>query len=77
MIKKYLDKIGETNDVEKMRELGDMLVETLYDVKEYNHNKYEDYKMKLYTMAYGNVLTDEMKMEWVSQLDPGKRVTVP
>ena len=69
-VREYIAKIGENKKVEDMQELGDMLAEIIYKMKESHHDLYEKYKTKLYIMAYGKVLTDDMKMEWVKDMKP-------
>lgn len=70
MIKKYIDKIVENDKPEDMNKLGDMLEEIIYDMKENNPEKFKEYKMKLYEMAYGKVLTKEMAEKWVEEMKP-------
>ena len=69
-IRGYIDKIGENKKPEDMQELGDMLSELIYMTKESHPEIYEKYKTKLYIMAYGKILTDDMKREWVKELEP-------
>lgn len=70
MIRKYIDKIGETKEVEKMNELGDMLAEIIEGLKESHHELYEEYKNELYEMAYGKKVNKEMAVEWVRTMKP-------
>ena len=70
MIKTYIDKIGESKDVKKMEELGDMLEELIYGLKESHHEEYEEYKEELYEMAYGKKLNKERAVEWVNDMKP-------
>lgn len=74
-IKKYIEKIGENKNIEDMQKLGDMLADIIYMMKESHPELYEKYKMKLYIMAYGKVLTDEMKREWVEEMKPRAKWT--
>ena len=74
-IRDYITKIGENKKVEDMQELGDMLAEIIYDMKESHPDEYKKYKRKLYIMAYGKVLTDEMKREWVEEMKPKAKWT--
>lgn len=74
-IKEYLAKIVEDGDKKEMQELSYMLDELVCYMKEYNHDLYCDYKMKLYEMAYGKVLTLEMAEEWVKEMQPMARWT--
>ena len=69
-VRQYIEKIGENKKVEDMKELGDMLADIIYSTKESHPEMYEKYKMKLYIMANGKVLTDDMKREWVAEMKP-------
>jgi hypothetical protein len=69
-IKKYIEKIIEDGDRSEMEELSEMLEKAVCETKKYDENLYEEYKMNLYEMAYGCVLTDEMKREWVANMSP-------
>lgn len=71
-IRKYIEKIGENKNPEDMQKLGDMLSEIIYSMKESHPDLYEKYKMKLYVMAYGKVLTQEMAEEIVKEMQPYK-----
>ena len=69
-VREYIDKIGEKRKPEDMQELGDILSEVIYMTKESHPEIYEKYKIKLYIMANGHILTDDMKREWVSEMKP-------
>lgn len=70
MIRQYKDKIVEDGNLEVMERLGDMFVDVMYKLKEYDEKCFEKYKMKLYVMAYGEVLTEEMAKEIVHEMKP-------
>lgn len=70
MIRDYINKIGETNDREKMEELGDMLEELVLELKESHHEVYDKYKNELYELAYGKTISKEMATEWVKSMKP-------
>lgn len=70
MISKYIEKIVENDNEKDMRKLSKMLSEVLYELKDYDMESFEKYKMCLYEMAYGKVLTDEVKQEWVYSMKP-------
>lgn len=77
MIKKYIERIVQNGKQEDMERLSDMLSEIIYAMKEPHHDKYEHYKMCLYEMAYGEVVSEEMGEEWVSSMKPvGKHWTM-
>lgn len=68
MIKKYIEKIVENGKQEDMEKLSDMLAEIIYKIKESHHDLYEHYKMCLYEMAYGEIISDEMREEIVERI---------
>ena len=70
MIRKYIEKIGENQRKEDMEELGDMLSEIIYEMKDSHPEEYHEYKMELYEMAYGMVLNEEMAEKWVKDMKP-------
>ena len=70
MIRKYIEKIGESRNVEHMKELGDMLAEIIQDTKESHHELYEKYKLELYEMAYGKTISEDMAHHWVQDMEP-------
>ena len=69
-IEKYIKKIIEEGNQEEMEHLSDMLVDLIYDLKRYNEEKAKKYKMCLYKMAYGEVLSEEMAEEIVEKMYP-------
>ena len=74
-IEEYIEKIVDNGKIEDMQELSDMLEDTMEIIKDYDKDCYKDFKMKLYEMAYGKVLTDEMKREWVKKMRPMSKWT--
>ena len=69
-IEKIIERIVENGRVEDMEELSDMLEDTLELAEQYYPEKYKKYEMKLYEMAYGCVLNEEMAKEIVSKMRP-------
>ena len=67
-IKGYIDKIVENNKEEDMEKLSEMLTEIIYKMKEPHYDKYKHYKMKLYELAYGKTISDEMREEIVERI---------
>lgn len=73
--REYIDKIGENKKPEDMQKLGDMLA-NLIDMTEESHpDVHREYKMELYEMAYGKILTDEKKRKWVAEMKPSAKWT--
>lgn len=69
-IKEYIRKIVDDGNVEEMYKLSDILDEVVHIIKKYDAELYKKYKMELYSMAYGNVLNEEMAEEIVSNMRP-------
>ena len=72
MIRKYIEKISETQDKDKMEKLADVLTDSLYDLKTYNKEKYEKYKNEIVGMAYDYVFPEEMAEEIVENMTDGE-----
>ena len=69
-VKEYVSKIVEGGNKEQMKELSDMLEETMHKLKEYDEEFYMEEKMELYEMAYGKTLSEDMAIEWVANMVP-------
>lgn len=69
-IKKYINKIVSNGNNEDMEKLSNMLVDLMYKIKEYNENEFHEEKIKLYEIAYGKVLTEDMAKEIVTNMMP-------
>jgi len=69
-IKRMIEKIVDDGSVEEMHELSNVLQDTMEIVKDYNPEKYKEYEMYLYKMAYGCNLTEDMAEEIVSKMQP-------
>lgn len=74
-IEEYIEKIIDNGKIEDMQTLSDMLEDTMEIIKDYDKECYKEFEMKLYEMAYGKVLTDEMKREWVKKMRPMSKWT--
>lgn len=69
-IEDYIEKIVNNGKIEDMEELSDMLEDTMEIVKMYDDKCYKEMEMKLYKMAYGNVLSRKMAEEIVHKMKP-------
>ena len=74
-IEEYIEKIVDNGKIEDMQELSDMLEDTMEIIKDYDEKCYKEFEMKLYEMAYGKKLTDNMKREWVKKMRPMSKWT--
>lgn len=76
-IEKYIRKIVNDGNQLEMEELSDILVEVINIVKKYDEECYNEYKKKMYKMAYGNELNQELAESIVSKMRPeGERWTI-
>jgi hypothetical protein len=69
-IEKYIDDIIEKGKKEDMEILSDMMEDLIYKMKEYDEECYHKYKMKLYELANGKKLSEEMAIDWVQKMLP-------
>lgn len=74
-IEDYIEKIVDNGRVEDMKALSDILEDTMEEIKDYDKECYKDFEMKLYVLANGKVLTDNMKREWVKEMRPMSKWT--
>ena len=74
-MEEYIDKIIKQGTNEDMHCLKKILVKSLHEVEEHNPDMYKDFEMKLYILANGEVLTDEVKNEWVEHMEPKAKWT--
>ena len=74
-IEEIIQVIVDNGRIEDMRTLSDMLEDTLEELQNYDKECYDKYIMELYVLAYGKVLTDNMKREWVKKMRPTSKWT--
>lgn len=70
MIEDMINRIVENGKNEDMEELSEILDTTINKLKTYDEKCYDKMYMKLYKMAYGEVLTEEMAHNIVSSMRP-------
>ena len=69
-MREYIQKIVDGGDINEMKELSNMLMELMYEVKKTDEKLYHKYKMELYEMAYGKKLNEEMAEHIVENMKP-------
>lgn len=72
-IEEIIQKIVDNGKIEDMETLSDMLEDTMEELEKYDKDCFDKYIMKLYKMAYGNVLPDKLKIQWVNNMKPVAR----
>ena len=76
-IEKMIRKIVNDGDRQEMEELSDILVNVINIVKKYDEDCYREYKKKLYKMAYGNEIPEEVAEDIVREMRPaGERWSI-
>lgn len=76
-IERYIRKIVNDGDRQEMEELSDILVEVVDIIKKYDEDCYDEYKMKLHKMAYGNEIPLEVAEDIVHKMRPeGQRWSI-
>lgn len=69
-IEQNIKKIIDEGNVNEMYKLTDILEDTIDLLEQYDENCAKKYKMKIYVMANGKVLTREMAEEIVHNMRP-------
>lgn len=69
-MEEYIDKIVKDGSPEEMEELKEILIDLMKKLKESDYKCYKKYKTKMYEMAYGKVLTEEMAENIVKDMKP-------
>lgn len=69
-IKKYIGKIVADEDYEEMKKLACILEDSIETLKEIDPHKYEKFEHKIYELAYGKILSEEMAKEIVKDMKP-------
>lgn len=76
MFRKYIDMIINSSDNQKMRELENVLTDTISYIKNNNNDIYNKIECDLYEIAEGKILTEEKAKEWVSRMTPKSKWTM-
>lgn len=69
-IEHLIRKIVDEGDRSEMEKLSDILEEVIDLIKEYDEEAYSKYKMCLYKMAYGEVLSEDMADDIIRKMQP-------
>jgi Glu-tRNA(Gln) amidotransferase subunit E-like FAD-binding protein len=69
-MKEYLEKIVSNGKKEDMDCLGEILIDSLYNLKENDYSKFAKYKAKIKGMAYNYQLDRELAQEIVEDMKP-------
>ena len=67
-IKKIMSAIIDKGKKEDMYEMGEIFEDMLYDLKNTNKAWYKSIKYKMYKLAYGDHLNEELAHEWVNKM---------
>lgn len=70
MHKYYVNKIIDSKDPEKNKQLGNLFIETIDFVKGKDENEYEDIECVLYEISEGRVLNEEKAEKIIKNMKP-------
>lgn len=70
MFRKYIDMIINSTDNQKMRELENVLTDTISYIKDTDEDIYNKIECDLYEIAEGKILTEEKAKQWVANMRP-------
>lgn len=76
MHEKYIDKIIQSTDNDKMYELRDVLEDMIMYIKNTDEQIYSKIECDLYEIAEGKKLNEEKAMDWVYNMKPNARWTL-
>lgn len=69
-MREWIEEIIESGKPEEMEELEEILIKSLHKLKSYDIECYNKLKMKIYVMANGYELTEELAEDIVSNMKP-------
>ena len=69
-VKDFLKTIGESKDTEKMEALGNFLEKVMDCLEDLHPDIYKKYLLKLYEIAYGKKLNEELALNWILSMKP-------
>lgn len=70
MHKEYIKKIVENGSKVDMEKLSDFMCEAMDHIKTCDVNLYNKIEGKMYEMAYGKILTEDMASKWIHSMKP-------
>lgn len=77
MHKKTIEKIIESNDIMKMKQLTQKVVEMLDCMEKLDEEVYAKYELELYEIANGKKISEDIAIDWVESMKPyGMRWTI-
>ena len=69
-MKEHFNHIIQNGTTEQMNELHSVVLQAIGYLKEINPNKYCEIKDKVYMIAYGEQLNEELASRWVDSMTP-------
>jgi len=76
-IEEMIEQIVNTGSPKDMHSLSDILEDAIEELCEYDEEKYKQYELRLYKIAYGNNFTKQKAEEVVSKMKPyGQKWTI-
>lgn len=70
MHKLYINKIIDSKDMEKCRQLGDLFIGAIDFIKQVDTDEYEDLECDLYEISEGRILNEEKATYIINEMKP-------
>ena len=75
MHRKLIDKVIAANNLNKLKQIAELEIDTIDILKDYSKSDYEAIESDLYEIVEGKVLTKEMAENWVNSMSPKAKWT--
>ncbi len=75
MYRKLIDKVIASNDLDKLKQIAELEIDTIDILKEYSKKDYKSIETDLYEIVEGKVITKEMAIDWVESMKPKAKWT--
>lgn len=72
---KLINKVIASNDINKLKQLAELEIDTIDILKDYSKSEYESIENDLYEIIEGKKLNREMADEWVASMTPKAKWT--
>ena len=74
MHRKLINKVIAYNDLDKLKQIAELEIDTIDILKEYSKKDYKSIETDLYEIVEGKVITKEMAIDWVESMKPKAKV---
>ena len=72
---KLIKRVIDSNDIDKLKRLAELEIDSIDIIKDYSEADYESIEQDLYEIVEGKIITRELADEWVASMDPKAKWT--